>query len=381
MQTHLRLYRRVLTAACMLILRIGQVSLLRAQDAGTAKLTGTVLDQHGSAIAKATVEVKSESSKRVLKVTTGSDGRFVAESLAAGAYTIEVSAVGFSTQVRQNVQVSITDANEISIPLGIGRQLEEVTVTADGNSSIASQLSPVKALLIERSATSVITSNFIQNFTSPVADYGELVQMVPGAFTISADGVGMGQSKTYFRGFPDGDYDIDFDGIPFYDTNSPTHHSWAFFPSQWVGGVNFDRSPGSAATTGPTPFGGSIHLLSKEMPSQFNVRANVIYGSWNTQLYDGAMDTGNFGPGGRQNVIVDVHHMTSDGYQTYNYHERNAGKLKYQFRISDHTVLTGYSGVVILDSNTPNFNGPQFAVDHLRRQFPAHQQRQSHLLF
>jgi iron complex outermembrane receptor protein len=342
----------------MLILSIGQVSLLRAQDAGTAKLTGTIIDQHGSVIINAAVEVKSESSTLVRKVTSDSDGHFVAEGLTAGAYAVEVSAPGFSTRVRKGVQVSATGANNISIPLGVGSQLEEVTVTADGSSSIASQLSPVKALLTERSATSVITSDFIQNFTSPVADYGELVQMVPGAFTVSSDGVGMGQSKTYFRGFPDGDYDIDYDGIPFYDTNSPTHHSWAFFPSQWIGGVNFDRSPGSAATIGPTPFGGSIHLLSKEMPTQLNIRGNAIYGSWNTQLYDGALDTGNFGPGGRQNVIVDVHHMTSDGYQTYNDQTRNAGELKYQFRISDKTILTGYSGVVILDSNTPNFNGP-----------------------
>jgi iron complex outermembrane receptor protein len=340
------------------MLSIGQVSLLCAQDAATAKLTGTVLDLHGSVIANAVVEVKSQSSKLIRTVTTGSDGRFNAGSLAAGTYSVKVSAVGFLTQVRKDVPVSATNANEIPIPLEVERRFEEVTVTADGSSSIASQLSPVKALLTERSATSVITSDFIQNFTSPVADYGELVQMVPGAFTVSADGVGMGQSKTSFRGFPDGDYDIDYDGIPFYDTNSPTHHSWAFFPSQWIGGVNFDRSPGSAATIGPTPFGGSIHLLSKEMPSQMNIRANAIYGSWNTQLYDGEMDTGNFGPSGRQNVSVDVHHMTSDGYQTYNDQERNAGELKYQFRISDHTVLTGYSGVIILDSNTPNFNGP-----------------------
>ena len=51
------------------------------------------------------------------------------------------------------------------------------------------------------------------------------MQIVPGTFTTSTDGVGLGQSKTYFRGFQDGDYDIDFDGIPFYDTNTPTDHS------------------------------------------------------------------------------------------------------------------------------------------------------------
>lgn len=50
------------------------------------------------------------------------------------------------------------------------------------------------------------------------------------------------------------------DGIPFYDTNSPMHHSWAFVPAQFFGGIDLDRSPGTASTVGPTPFGGSIHL-------------------------------------------------------------------------------------------------------------------------
>src|SRR5215467_14560873 len=47
-------------------------------------------------------------------------------------------------------------------------------------------------------------------------------------------------------------------------TNTPTHHSWAFIPGQWSGGANFDRSPGSAATIGPTNFGGSINLLTRQ---------------------------------------------------------------------------------------------------------------------
>ena len=38
-----------------------------------------------------------------------------------------------------------------------------------------------------------------------------------------------------------------FDGIPFNDTNDPTHHSWVFFPAQTIGSTVFDRSPGSAA--------------------------------------------------------------------------------------------------------------------------------------
>jgi len=352
MQIQKRLCGRVLTIACMIFLGLGNLSPLTAQQNASGTLAGTVLDQHGSVIAGAIVQVKSDSGALAQKTTSGADGRFSLAGLSIGSYTVEVTAPGFAASSRKGVQVADGVAN-ISITLSVQSMVQQVTVT-----SVASQASPVKALLDERSAHSVIDSHYIQNFTSPVADYGELVQMVPGTFSLSSDGIGMGQSKTYFRGFPDGDYDIDFDGIPFYDTNSPTHHSWAFFPSQWDGGVDFDRSPGTASSIGPTPFGGNIHLLSKEMPTDLNIRANVAYGSWNTQLYDGEFDSASFAPESRSNVLIDVHHMTSDGYQTYNFQTRNAGDLKYQYRVNDHTFITGYSGVVWLDSNTPNFSGP-----------------------
>lgn len=180
--------------------------------------------------------------------------------------------------------------------------------------------------------------------------------MAPGTYTTNGNGVGLGQSKSYFRGFSDGSYDIDFDGLPFYDTNSPTHHSWAFFPSQWLGGIDFDRSPGTASTTGPTPFGGSIHLLSRELSPVQNLRGGISYGSFNTVLADVQYDSGAIGKARKLFVFVDGQHMQSKGYQTNNHQIRNAGSIKVQYKFSDKTVLTGFSGVVWVDANTPNFN-------------------------
>ena len=86
--------------------------------------------------------------------------------------------------------------------------------------------------------------------------------MAPGTFSVSANGPGLSDTKTFFRGFKDGHYSMTFDGIPFNDTNDPTHHSWVFFPAQTIGSTVFDRSPGSAATIGPSTYGGSVNLLS-----------------------------------------------------------------------------------------------------------------------
>ena len=90
-----------------------------------------------------------------------------------------------------------------------------------------------------------ITTTFIKNFIAPTSDFAEVVNYAPGTFSTNPNGVGLGQGKTFFRGFSDGQYTITFDGIPFEDTNSPTHHSWASFPSQWISSTDFDRSPRS----------------------------------------------------------------------------------------------------------------------------------------
>jgi iron complex outermembrane receptor protein len=259
---------------------------------------------------------------------------------------------------RQCTRNKQTRNSQVPLKLTVNSVAEMVTVNA-GIDSIAAESAPSGGFLEERSAQSLVSNTYIENFTSPIADFGEIVQIVPGTFTTSANGVGLGQSKTYFRGFQDGDYNIDFDGIPFYDTNTPTHHSWAFFPSQWIGGVDFDRSPGTASTIGPTPFGGSIHLLSKPLSSEQDVRGTASYGTWNTKLYDGAYNSGSFGLFGspkKSNLFVDVHHMTSDGYQSFNYNLRNAGSLLYQYQFSPKTVLTGFAGVVQLNSNGPNIS-------------------------
>jgi iron complex outermembrane receptor protein len=208
-----------------------------------------------------------------------------------------------------------------------------------------------------RSAQSVVSEAFIRDFTSPVADYSQVVQMAPGAFNWSPNGVGLGDTKTFFRGFKDGQYTMTFDGIPFNDTNDPTHHSWVFFPSQFTGGAVFDRSPGSAATIGPANFGGSINLLSRDPRGDEALSLTGSYGSFATSLVDGSYE-GRLGADGRSRVVLDAHHMESDGYQTFNSQKRNAVSGKYQYALSDATTLTAFASYVSFHSNTPDQNQP-----------------------
>ena len=322
----------------------------------SASLTGTVLDPRGVPLPGATITVKNDATGASQKMTSDGQGKYSFANLAAGKYTVQVDSPGFATSQHPGVQVAAGQSTDVPVTLALGNVSEEVTVEASEAGSVAGALAPMDAMLSETSARTEITQTMISNFMSPVADYGEAVEMAPGTFTTNSNGVGLGQSKTYFRGFPDGDYDIKFDGIPWSDTNSVSHHSWAFFPSQFLGGIDFDRSPGTASTIGYAPFGGSINLLSKPFSPVQNIRGGFSYGSFNTKLFDGEYDSGSFGPSHKFNLNIDVHHLGSDGYQTNNFQTRNGGDIQVQYKVTDKTTITGYSGVIWLDANTPNFN-------------------------
>lgn len=351
MNSVLRHWSRVL-AACL----CGLISL-QGQTGEGATVTGTVLDVAGKGIPTAVVSVRNEANGSVRQTTSGADGKFSVAAVPAGVYSIEVSAPSFATSRRTGLRLAAGGTENVSIALNVGELSQ--TVTVEGTVSVAAEMAPSQSTLEARSAKSEISPEFIQNFSSPVADYTELLNMAPGTFSVNPNGIGLGDSKTYFRGFADGQYTMTVDGIPFNDTNSPTHHSWAFFPGQFIAGIDFDRSPGSASTIGPTNFGGSINMLSRSVPFGMNIKATAMYGSFNTRMLALDLDSGQFGGKSKKSsFVINLHQMLSDGYQTYNYQKRIAGFLKYQYRLSDRTTFTVFGGLVDLWTNTPNTKGP-----------------------
>src|ERR1019366_10052367 len=133
------------------------------------------------------------------------------------------------------------------VPITLSVETVSSSVTVTESISTAAATAPLGNTLDTVSAKTEVSSDFIRNFMSPLADYAEYVNLAPGTFSLNPNGIGLGQGKTFFRGFNDGSYTMTFDGIPFEDTNSPSHHSWAFFPAQFTGGAVVDRGPGSAA--------------------------------------------------------------------------------------------------------------------------------------
>ncbi|AEK60080.1 TonB-dependent receptor domain-containing protein [Collimonas fungivorans] len=265
----------------------------------------------------------------------------------------------------------IASAQQVAAAGDGGADGDTGIVEITGKTVTAAKTALSQGSLTARSAQSIVSDEFIRNLTSPVADFSQVLQMTPGMYSYSPNGVGLGDTKTFFRGFADGDYTVSFDGIPFQDTNSPSHHTWAFFPSQFLGGAVIDRSPGSAATVGPANFGGSVNLLSRNLEPEQRIGVFDSYGSFNTKIYGAEFESGQFGADGASNLLVNAHQMTSDGYQSYNKQTRDAVSLKYQYAITKDTALTLFGSYIDLKANTPNIKGPtraqvaQFGDDYL----------------
>jgi len=195
----------------------------RAQSAAIA---GVVQDPDSKAVVGAVVMSRNVQSSDMQSTTTDGRGHFQF-AVQPGSYTLEVIVPGFEIVRRTGVQTTNSgNPQEIAIKLSIANISETVTVsTALPEAAVAA---PSQGSLTARSAQSLISNEYIRNYTSPVSDYAQVLQMAPGTFSNAANGPGLGDTKTSFRGFQDGYYNMTFDGIPFGDTNNPTHHSWVF---------------------------------------------------------------------------------------------------------------------------------------------------------
>jgi len=336
--------------ACLLVLTSG-IHRMHGQGNASGAIQGSVVDQSGHAIQGANVAVISES-RDVRKVLSAAEGKFDLTGIPAGSYTIEVSAPGFST-FHRSVSIAAGQDESISVTLSIASVSEEVTVEAEADTSIAAELAPVKSVLDAGSARTEITSNYVSEYTSPVTDFADIIQAAPGTVSYTTNGVGNGQAKIFFRGFVDDDYTMTWDGVPFNDSNDPSHHSWAYVPAAAIGYVDFDRSPGTASDVGPSNFGGSIHFFSPKLSDDAHVRGEVTYGSWNTYQVLGDINSGSFWHK-KAHFWLDGDYQSSDGYQTFSPKQNVAATAKFDYKFSDRTNLTVIATDIILDAFNNN---------------------------
>ena len=190
--------------------------------------------------------------------------------------------------------------------------------------------SPVRTSVEVARPVAEISQEYVDNFVAPTSTFASITNgIMPGAYGYGTNGSGGGDEKISFRGFKDGNFTMTFDGIPFNDTNDPTHHSQIFFPAPFIGGVTSDRSPGTASSIGPANYGGTIGLLSRPLSDEYQSTAGMTYGSFATTEYTAEFQSGYLKEAPSTKFMIGAHDFNTQGAQTYNPQNRTGISQSY----------------------------------------------------
>ena len=122
---------------------------LRAQDAATGALRGTVLDAQGAAVTRADIVVVRVSTGLRYHGATDAEGRYGVDLLPPGEYVARAEAEGMLPQDSPRVRIEVGASTELTFKLTVAGAKETVTVS-DGPQLVETQPSAVSAMIDER---------------------------------------------------------------------------------------------------------------------------------------------------------------------------------------------------------------------------------------
>jgi iron complex outermembrane receptor protein len=259
-----------------------------------------------------------------------------------------LSALASPAQAQTQVAVSAVNS---------GSEIETVVITGRRfNPDVA----PSKSTLETTEPQTIIAKSYIEDSQAATTDYVNILAIVPSMTGTDINGPGLsdGNVKNTLRGFPDGNFGISFDGIPFGDTNGPTHHSESYFPGAVIGSVQVDRGPGNAGTLGPSTFGGSVFLFSEPLTEDPHAKLAVTGGSWDTWNMEGNVQTGDFDNlGVTSRLMINAQEAVSNGYLTLQNTHRDNELVKFEADIAPNWTLTLFGNYNALHQHVSDNNG------------------------
>ena len=231
-------------------------------------------------------------------------------------------------------------------------RLEEIEVRAPRTSALTQ--APTDSSLDVRQPKSILTLQYISNNVAPTADYATIANLAPSVANVETNGPGLSEAKhTTIRGIDDGGYNVTFDGIPFGDYNTFTHHTTSYFPAKLLGQVVVDRGPGTASTIGNATFGGTMALFSKDPRTELSFVPTLSYGSYQTELVHLELNSGLLSALGNASVLGSYQYMSTDGYRTNSDMKRDTFYLKYLQPLGKNTMITVLSSVNKISFGNP----------------------------
>ena len=137
----------------------------------TSNIEGTVKDARGAVVPGAEVKAASPVLAVTRSTTTDENGFYRITALAAGNYSVTVTATGFATSTISDVELTLNRTLALDIQLEVGAVTGQINVTAE-------------TLLIDPTTAatgSTVTPRQIQEMPVNGRNYLDLLQLVPGA--------------------------------------------------------------------------------------------------------------------------------------------------------------------------------------------------------
>src|SRR5579863_6450333 len=118
-----------LSAILTLVLSIAFAVRASAQFAASfAQLNGVVRDASGSVLVGATMTLRNVDTNRPSAVVSGAKGWYVFPSLLPGTYQLTAGYRGFSTQVRNGIELRVGESATVDVLLAVAAHGEHIEI-------------------------------------------------------------------------------------------------------------------------------------------------------------------------------------------------------------------------------------------------------------
>jgi hypothetical protein len=99
-------------------------------QAVSGNIIGTVTDPSGAGVPGAQITITNVGTNVSYQTKTNDSGNYTAANLAPGSYTVTIAASGFQKFTQENVNVDVSQSTRVDAPLQVGKETQEVTVSA-----------------------------------------------------------------------------------------------------------------------------------------------------------------------------------------------------------------------------------------------------------
>src|SRR5882672_10716137 len=180
-------------SAVTFIFLLGVVAIPATAQTNKGTIKGTITDQNGAVVQKATITVTNVDTNASHTAEGGDDGTYEIPLLDPGKYKVTVKAPSFPETVRENVNVQTASTEVVDIKVTAGGVGGIVTVTA-APSMVQSETSDRGSVITGRQVTELPLSG--RNFT-------QLATLAPGVARANNVGLGGGpEARSFNNGDP-----------------------------------------------------------------------------------------------------------------------------------------------------------------------------------